>query len=211
MSDVTVTIRDISGLTPSAQKACNLFMAECKRQGLNVLITETYRPQERQDYLYSQGRTREGNIVTWTRNSRHTSGRAWDIARNVKGGEYSDIGFFKACGEIAKRFNIIWGGDWDVPDIVHFEISADWSYNESEEIDMGELNKLKDEVADLKAQLAEVNRVYNYIDEMPEWAKPTILKLYQRGIIRGTGNERLELTMPMIRIFVVHDNAGLYD
>ena len=65
MSDVTVTIRDISGLTPSAQKACNLFMAECKKQGLNVLITETYRSQERQDYLYAQGRTRKGNKLVY--------------------------------------------------------------------------------------------------------------------------------------------------
>ena len=40
---VTKTIRDIEELTPNAQKACNLFMAECKKQGLNVLITETYR------------------------------------------------------------------------------------------------------------------------------------------------------------------------
>lgn len=211
MVDITTTCRDIAELTPSAQKACNLFMAECKRQGLNVLITETYRSQERQNYLYSLGRTRTGNKVTWTKNSRHTSRRAWDICKNVKGEEYSDSGFFKACGEIAKRFNITWGGDWETPDTPHFEISADWSYNESEDIDMDELNKLKAEVAELQEELKKVNKVYNYIVELPDWAKPTILKLYEKGIIKGVGEDKLDLTMPMIRMFVVNDKAGLYD
>ena len=131
---VTKTIRDISELTPNAQKACNLFMAECKRQGLNVLITETYRSQERQNYLYEQGRTRSGKVVTWTKNSRHTSRRAWDICKNVKGQEYSDASFFKKCGEIAKKFNITWGGTWRTPDTPHFEVSENWSYKEGKKV-----------------------------------------------------------------------------
>jgi len=207
MADITVTCRDIAELTPSAQMACNLFMAECKRRGLNVLITETYRSQERQNYLYSLGRTREGSKVTWTKNSRHTSRRAWDICKNVKGGEYSDSGFFKACGAVAAMFGITWGGEWKTPDTPHFEVSEDWEYKE---IDMEELNILKARVSELEARLEEATKVYNYVDEMPEWAKPTILKLYQKGILKGTGDERLELTMPMIRLFVVNDKAGLY-
>ena len=64
--------REISELNQNAQKACNLFIKECEKQGLNVLITETYRSQERQNELYAQGRTTSGNIVTLTLNSRHT-------------------------------------------------------------------------------------------------------------------------------------------
>ena len=44
--------RDIGALTPLAQHACNLFLAECKRRGISIFITETYRSQARQDYLY---------------------------------------------------------------------------------------------------------------------------------------------------------------
>lgn len=125
--DVTKSCRDIKELTPQAQVACGLFLSECKKQGLNVLITETYRPQERQDYLYQQGRTRSGKVVTWTHNSRHTSRRAWDICKNVKGQEYSDSTFFKKCGEIAAELGITWGGIWkSSPDTPHFEISTDW-------------------------------------------------------------------------------------
>ena len=123
---VTTTCRKISELTPNAQIACNMFLEECKKQGLNVLITETYRSQERQNYLYEQGRTRPGKKVTWTRNSRHTSRRAWDICKNIKGAEYSDASFFKKCGAIAKELGITWGGTWTTPDTPHFEIPEDW-------------------------------------------------------------------------------------
>lgn len=142
---LTTTCRDISALTENAQKACNLFMAECKKQGLNVLITETYRSQERQEYLYAQGRTRPGNKVTWTKNSRHTSRRAWDICKNVKGQEYSDKVFFEKCGMIAKKYNITWGGTWNTPDLPHFEIPVNWKYEGGEEINMDELKKLQTE------------------------------------------------------------------
>ena len=54
--------------------------------------------------------------------------------------------------------------------------------------------------------------IYNYIDEnMPEWARPTIQKLVDRGFLRGDENGHLNLNDTMLRIFVVHDRAGMYD
>lgn len=144
MSNVTSVCRDISALKENAQRACNLFLAECRRQGLNVLITETYRSQARQNYLYAQGRTNPGKKVTWTKKSRHTSGRAWDICKNVKGGEYSDSSFFKKCGAVAKSLGITWGGTWKTPDTPHFEISENWEYK-GDEINMEELTAFKAE------------------------------------------------------------------
>ena len=52
MSNVTSTCRDINELLPIAQKACKLFLCECKKAGVDIFITETYRSQERQNYLY---------------------------------------------------------------------------------------------------------------------------------------------------------------
>ena len=171
-------IRNISALTPLAQTACNMFMAECKRQGLNVLITETYRSQERQNALYKQGRTKDGQVVTWTRKSRHTSRMAWDICKNVKGQEYSDKSFFKECGKIAKKLGITWGGTWATPDTPHFEITAKW-VKPKEEIDMEELARLKSEVAALSKKIDRLSNpmIYNWVDKnMPEWARATIQK-----------------------------------
>lgn len=134
MTNETKACRDISALSPVAQKACRAFLAACEKEGLPVLITETYRSQERQDYLYAQGRTRAGTIVTWTRNSRHTGCMAWDICKNVKGQEYADANFFAACGKIAKQLGITWGGTWDTPDQPHFEVTKDWKGKEDEEV-----------------------------------------------------------------------------
>lgn len=142
---VLTTCRDINELTHRAQTACKLFLAKCKSQGLDVLITETYRSQARQDYLYAQGRTRLGKKVTWTKNSRHTSRRAWDICKNAKGKEYSDTEFFRKCGQVAKELGIIWGGTWSTPDLPHFEITVDWK---GEEVDMEELERFKKEYAE---------------------------------------------------------------
>ena len=125
--DVTTACRDMNQLSAQAQKACALFLEECKKQGLNVLITETYRSQERQNWLYEQGRSRGGKAVTWTKNSRHTSRRAWDICKNVKGQEYRDKTFFKKCAEVAALLGITWGGEWkNSPDTPHFEIDKEW-------------------------------------------------------------------------------------
>lgn len=52
---------------------------------------------------------------------------------------------------------------------------------------------------------------YNTVDEMPDWAKPTIEKMIAKGLIGGTGGtDALDLSMDMIRTFVINDRAGLY-
>lgn len=125
MSSIKTACRDIGALTPLAQQACNLFLDECKRRGISIFITETYRSQARQDYLYEQGRTRPGNIVTWTRNSKHTGRMAWDIAVNPPLALY-DYATLHIAGQVAKDLGITWGGEWDTPDRPHFEITKDW-------------------------------------------------------------------------------------
>lgn len=213
---VLTTCRSLEELTENAQKACNLFLAECKAQGLNVLITETYRSQERQDYLYAQGRTRAGKKVTWTKKSRHTSRRAWDICKNVKGQEYSDDSFFKACGKIADKFGIDWGGKWSAPDYPHFEIDENWKYEGGEpmtETELKKFNRLVETVEELTKAVDKLNQkmVYNYVDEnMPEWARPTIQKLMDKDILRGNEKGELELTDELLRILVINDRAGIY-
>lgn len=127
-SNVTASCRDINELEPSAQAALKLWLERCKAANLPVLITETYRSQARQDYLYEQGRSRPGNIVTSTRNSKHTGRRAWDICKNVKGQEYSDDSFFAACGAIATELGIEWGGNWTgFVDKPHFQVPPGWT------------------------------------------------------------------------------------
>lgn len=123
--DKTKQCRDIKELAPLAQEACTLFLAECKKQGINVFITETYRSQERQNYLYEQGRSRPGQVVTWTKNSNHTGRMAWDIACSPPNNLY-DANVLKKAGQVAKTLGIEWGGNWKPLDTPHFQISSTW-------------------------------------------------------------------------------------
>lgn len=127
-TSVTTTCRNLSELTAAAQTACRLLFQECYKAGIDfIFITETYRSQARQNYLYEQGRTRPGQVVTWTRNSNHTSRRAWDIAVAPPRNLY-DIATLSKVGAIAKRLGIEWGGYWEEGkyDAPHFEIPTSW-------------------------------------------------------------------------------------
>ena len=114
-------MRGIEHLHPELQVCVKKFLDECKKQGLNVLITETLRTQQEQEALYAQGRTTSGKIVTNCRGyqSPHCWGVAFDFCRNVKGKEYDNSdGFFERVGKIAKtvfdntEYDLFWGGDF---------------------------------------------------------------------------------------------------
>lgn len=183
-----MTCRDINELTAVAQAACRLFLNECKKSGLNIFITETYRSQERQNELYEQGRTKlwDSNgkrlkIVTWTKNSRHTSRRAWDIA--CKGKDLYNMSTLRKCGEIATKLGITWGGTWkSSPDYPHFEVSENWKAPKTEEV-------------------KKMEKRYNNINEVPEWGKATIQQLINKGAIADA--RHLDLSEDMVRTLVI--------
>jgi len=127
MTSVTTTCRDLAELLPAAQTACRLLFQECYKAGIkNIFITETYRSQERQKYLYAQGRTRPGQIVTWTLASNHKSRLAWDIAVGPPQSLY-DVATLTRVGAIARKLGITWGGDWvGSIDRPHFEVKQSW-------------------------------------------------------------------------------------
>ena len=115
---VTTAYRWLDKLTDNFRTKVEGFIAEVWDE---IFITESYRSQERQNYLYSLGRTVAGSKVTWTLNSNHTKGLAIDIAFK---GSYlypADFNKWKAIWEIAKKHGIDWGYDlWGV-DKPHFQ------------------------------------------------------------------------------------------
>ncbi|WP_232540527.1 M15 family metallopeptidase [Lysinibacillus fusiformis] len=112
MTSVTTTCRDLAELLPAAQTACRLLFQECFKAGIkNIFITETYRSQERQKYLYAQGRIRPMQIVTWTLNSNHKSRLAWDIAVGPPQSLY-DVATLNRVVSISKKLGIKSGGAW---------------------------------------------------------------------------------------------------
>lgn len=51
---------------------------------------------------------------------------------------------------------------------------------------------------------------FNKIEDVPSYAKPTIQKLIDKGLLKGN-DIGLDLSEDMIRMFVINDRAGLYD
>ena len=125
LSDPLARTDSLDQLNAKTREAALLFLDIAEDEGLEVVITETYRSQERQEYLYTLGRTAEGNVVTWTKNSEHTKRSAFDIAKNVIGEEYSDRDFFRKAAEIGKRIGLeagyYWGGGRQ--DMPHFQMN----------------------------------------------------------------------------------------
>ena len=73
-------IQSTAALDPELQaKLARVASRVRDETGQDVKVAETYRSQGRQDALYAQGRETPGQVVTWTRNSKHTQGRAVDL------------------------------------------------------------------------------------------------------------------------------------
>ena len=79
------------------------------------IVFEGYRSQARQDWLYSQGRTRPGDVVTHIHVSNHTSRMAADCyPMNVHGEvmwePHPDI--WSQYGHCIRAVGMQWGGDY---------------------------------------------------------------------------------------------------
>lgn len=66
-----------------------------------------------------------------------------------------------------------------------------------------------DDTGDNNEEASDV--IYNHIDQVPEWARPTIQKLVDKGYLKGDENGNLALNDTMLRLLVINDRAGLYN
>ena len=68
-------------------------------------------------------------------------------------------------------------------------------------------------VSELSAKVDKLcnKMIYAWIDDnMPEWARPTISKLVQKGYLKGDNEGKLMLDDNMLRTLVILDRAGAF-
>jgi peptidoglycan hydrolase-like protein with peptidoglycan-binding domain len=126
-----------AGLNPaSARKLANVKAAlvkVCERAAelseQAFQIVQGNRTQAEQNRLYEQGRSRPGNIVTWTKNSKHIGGNAIDFAALVNGKINWKETYYPKIAEAFKQAarelgtGIEWGGDWKTKDWGHIQLA----------------------------------------------------------------------------------------
>lgn len=110
-----INSRKLEDLNPYVAKLAKQFIAAAKKEGIDVLVTSTYRDAESQNAIYAQGRTTPGKIVTNAKagQSWHNYRLAFDVVPIVNGkAMWNDLRTFKRLGQIGKSVGLEWAGDW---------------------------------------------------------------------------------------------------
>lgn len=117
--------RDLGELHPQTWDKVNDLLDACRRDGLDLMVTSTYRSFADQAALYAQGRTETGKRVTNARpgSSFHNVRRAVDFAFVVGGKpSWADHHPWEELGGMAEGCGLTWGGRWrNMPDRPHVE------------------------------------------------------------------------------------------
>lgn len=127
-----ISSRKIDDLAMPVKKMALDMIDACKAEGIDLLVTCTYRDPEAQDALYAQGRTTFGNVVTnapgWL--SLHNFHVAFDVVPLRSGKPVwqthgKDGELWQRVGEIGEKFGLEWAGRWKkFREFPHFQYTA---------------------------------------------------------------------------------------
>jgi peptidoglycan L-alanyl-D-glutamate endopeptidase CwlK len=111
-----INSRSLDDLLPQVKSRVERFIAACKAEGIDLLVTSTYRDNESQNALYAQGRTTPGKIVTNAKagQSFHNFRCAVDVVPIVAGKPRWDVKdeVWQKIGKLGKAAGLEWAGDW---------------------------------------------------------------------------------------------------
>ena len=213
--------RDIDRLRPDVAANCRAWLELCRAAGLLVLVTGTVRDDEYQRYCYEQGTA----ATPYPSFHGERAGLAFDFCQNIKGQEYSDSTFFQRAGELGEQVGFEWGGRWQsFPDRPHLQWSAGGRYTSAmvragrypptmplyrqEDTDM-----TKEEIQAMidAAVTAARPPVYTSVENCPAWARETVQKAVDEGVLRGDQGGGLRLTDDNLVNLQMLRNLGLLD
>ena len=111
-----INSRSLDDLIPAARARVQAFLDAAKKQGIDLLVTSTYRDNASQDALYAQGRTTPGKKVTNAKagQSWHNYRCAVDVVPVVAGKPRWDVKdeVWQQVGKLGKAAGLEWAGDW---------------------------------------------------------------------------------------------------
>ncbi len=115
--------RRIEDLEPGTQSRCRVLLSQAQAQGIKLVVVQTWRTLEEQAFIWQQGRSRPGPIVSYARPgySWHNFRRAFDVAFRVGTTGVSWRGKWSVVGAIGESLGLGWGGRFKDPDRGHFQ------------------------------------------------------------------------------------------
>ena len=124
-----INSRSLDELLPSVRTRVQQFLDSAKAQGIDLLVTSTYRDNASQDALYAQGRTTVGRIVTNAKagQSWHNYRCAVDVVPVVAGKPRWDVkdAVWQEVGRLGKAAALEWAGDWKrFKEYPHFQYTS---------------------------------------------------------------------------------------
>ena len=135
-TNFTLSARSLAKLEGVDERLVAVVKRAIQITSEDFAVIEGLRSPERQAELYAQGRTKPGQIVTWTMDSPHLHGKAVDLVPYPV--DWNDLKRFDAVAHAmftaAKELDtpIRWGADWDIDgkprekgesDSPHFELA----------------------------------------------------------------------------------------
>lgn len=119
--------RDITLTHWYFQKKYAELVENCAKRGVKFLTIGTVRDQEYQSYIYEQGRSRKGNIVTnakYTSFHRNDVGLAADLVPIINGKiDWNAQGVYNIIHEEARKLGFTVGADWkSFPENAHIQL-----------------------------------------------------------------------------------------
>jgi peptidoglycan L-alanyl-D-glutamate endopeptidase CwlK len=128
-----INSRSLDDLLPRVRALAELFLAKCHSQGIDIIITSTYRDNASQAELYAQGRTKPGRKVTnaMPGQSWHNWKCAFDVVPLRQGKpvwgttEEDDYKLWNNIGSIGESVGLTWAGRWSTfKEFPHFQFTA---------------------------------------------------------------------------------------
>ena len=121
--------RSLEDLHPGVRRRVEAFLAAARAQGIDLLVTSTYRDFESQQALYDQGRTQPGKIVTNAKPGRswHNYGLAVDVVplRNGKPVWDAKDPVWETVGKLGEAAGLEWAGRWTkFRELPHFQYTG---------------------------------------------------------------------------------------
>ena len=124
-----INSRSLDDLIDPVKERVEHFLSLCKDEGIDLLVTSTYRDNESQQALYEQGRTTAGKVVTNAKagDSWHNWRCAVDVVPMVNGKPNWDGSHpvWSKIGELGEQAGLEWAGRWrSFKELAHFQYTG---------------------------------------------------------------------------------------